>query len=330
MTYEEFRDELLEQIVQKSEWGITAGNVRFYNEGYTAPDDPEDLDFIRSSNMRYHNTESDVLVGDYMLLDVGDKNKPHNQCRFELCKFYEYFQKEGWDSVWGIIKKNINLCYEVQSTGVLGSIENYEAVKERLIIRPINYADNKHGLKDAVYKKTGDIALVLYVILYDNEQDLGTSKIPQLAFETWNKPFDEVWDAAIANTYIIAPPRMYMTAIDCYKPPYEKGAFMAVGSKMKSFGKLQIPVVTTVKQINGATAMFYPGVKERIAQMAGGSFYVAFTSMHEAKIHCYKTIPPHIIRKNVRDLNKNFNKKEEVLTNKVYFYDAKKKTFEVI
>ena len=42
------------------------------------------------------------------------------------------------------------------------NITDYEFIRNRLIVRPINFTDNKYELKDCVYKKIGDIALVLY------------------------------------------------------------------------------------------------------------------------------------------------------------------------
>lgn len=45
---------------------------------------------------------------------------------------------------------------------------------------------------------------------------------------------------------------------------------------------------------------------------------------------CYKTISPHATLKNLIRVNKGFNKKEDVFKNKVYFYDAEKKTFEAM
>ena len=165
--------------------------------------------------------------------------------------------------------------------------------------------------------------------IQNKEQGLGTSKVNKGIFEKWNKTIDEVWEAALTNTYVLAPPRMYMSPFDRIAPAYEKGAFMALGSKMKSFGKTSVPSVTTIKQVNGAIAMFYPGVKEKIASMAGGSYYVAFTSIHEAEIHCANTIPPRSILRNLKSVDKAFGP-EETLSKKVYFYDAEKGTFDVM
>lgn len=330
MTYDEFKDELMEQIVRKSEWGLSSANVKFYDDGFTAADNKEEQEFIRNTNIRYHKTESEVLIGDFMTLDIGQKGSTASQCRFELKTLYNDFNAKGWDAVWKYVKTNIDVCNQITGAEVLQFMDNYEAVKEKLIIRPLNFTNHKYNLKEAVYKRIGDIALVLYIVIYENkEQGLGTSKINKDIFEKWDKDIDEVWEAALTNTYVLAPPRMYISPMERMNPPYEKGAFMALGSKMKSFGKLTVPSVTTVKQVNGAIAMFYPGVKEKIASMAGGSYYVAFTSIHEAEIHCYGTIPPKSILRNLKSVDKAFGP-EETLTKKVYFYDAEKEVFDVL
>lgn len=331
MTYEEFKDSFKEQLVQKSEWGVFESNVRFYNKGFSSPDNKKEQEFIRDTNIRYYKTESDVLISDFMTITIKDSEEDvKHQCRFGLQALYENFVDKGWEFVWKAVKENLDLGKQVFETGVLSMVNDYQAVKERLIIRPINYTDHKYNLKEAVYRQTGDIALVLYLIIYeDDKKGLGTTKIHKKTFEAWQKGIDEVWEAALTNTYVLAPPRMYMTPFDRMNPPYERGAFMALGSKMKSFGKLSIPSVTTVKQVNGAIAMFYPGIKEKIASMAGGSYYAAFTSIHEAEIHCINTISPKTILKNIQKVNKAFDP-EETLTRKVYFYNAEKGTFNAL
>ena len=124
-----------------------------------------------------------------------------------------------------------------------------------------------------------------------------------------------------------AQPRLYVNPLDTYKPPYHLGAFMALNSDIKSLSKLSIPCITSTKQTNGAIVMFYPGVKERIAELYNNSFYVAFTSVHDIRIHCIGSIPPRKILDNVKHMNATFPK-EDILSRKVWFYDKDKKTFE--
>ena len=88
-------------------------------------------------------------------------------------------------------------------------------------------------------------------------------------------------------------------------------------------------MVTTTRQLNGAIAMFYPGVKERLAELFDGSFYIAFTSLHEARVHRVGSISPRRIHRALNDINERFPK-NEVLSRMVYLYDAQEKSMEMM
>lgn len=327
MTYEEFKEEFLSSLAQKSAWGISKENIQYYQDGLTADGDEERLKFIHNTNIRYHQTEADVLIGDYVVISEQKCENILSENRFYINQLFEVFQKNGWDRIWEIVKDSLEVGRRTEETGILEQMSNYEAVKEHLIIRPINYNDHRYELKDCIYKQVGDIALVLYVIIYDNKvQGLGTAKVPKSVFEEWELELDIVWENALLNTNVTAPPRMYMTPMECYNPPYTKGAFMAVGSKEVDISGMMAPIITTTRQTNGAIALFYPGVKERLAQLAKGSFYVAFTSIHEAKVHPEGTIPPLQVLRNLKGVNKAFDP-TEILSRKVFYYDAEKETF---
>lgn len=329
MNYKEFTKTLVEQLAQKREWDISTDNIKCYNNGFTS-DNKEELEFIRDTNIRYHKSESDILIGNYIVLVKEGENKITSMSRFSVDSLYQSYKKDGWDQIWKVIKDNLDISKRVDSTGLLEQINDYEAIKEHLIIRPVNFTDNRYELKECVYKKIGDIALILYLVVYDNEeQGLGTVKVPKPAFELWNLNMENVWEHALLNTNVMAPPRMYFKPDECYKAPYTKGAFMALGSDMAKIGFSQVPLITTTKQTNGAIALFYPGVKERVAKMAGGSFYVAFTSIHEARIHCKGSIAPLQILQQLKQVNKTFDP-NEILTRKVFYYDSEKGTFEAL
>ena len=83
------------------------------------------------------------------------------------------------------------------------NITDYEFIRNRLIVRPINFTDNKYELKDCVYKKIGDIALVLYVLLYNDEKmGLGTVKAQKAFIDKWEKDYGERWEDALRNTNV--------------------------------------------------------------------------------------------------------------------------------
>lgn len=327
MTEKEFTDAFMQGLLQKEEWHLTPESITYYEDGLTAsPDDKETLEIIRNTNIRYHKTESDTLIGSFVVIRLQEDGL-QNMCRFETAYLYQSYQEQGWDYVWEIVRQNLNAINTFCSSDVFSALDQYEAAKKHLIIRPLNFNDHRFRLKDHMYRRIGDIALVLYMVISENkEQGLTTSKVPKAAYDKWGVSEDQIFEEALMNTYVLAPPRMYLNPMDTLNPPYAKGAFMAVGSGMDKILPMQIPTVTTIKQTNGAIAMFYPGVKEKIAQMAGGNFYVAFTSIHDAQIHCEKSFPPRNILKNLKGVLAEFDP-SEILSRKVFLYDAQTKEF---
>lgn len=76
--------------------------------------------------------------------------------------------------------------------------------------------------------------------------------------------------------------------------------------------------------------MFYPGVQEKISEICGGSYYVSFTSIDDVRIHPKGTLQPRQILQLLKDVNKGFNKPEDILSRKLFFYNHEKKMLDVM
>lgn len=328
MTYEEFCGVLLQKLEdRKDELGYN--KVKYYPDGFTS-EDREELMTIRDTNIRYNKTESDVLSGDFVILYVESVSA--HICRFTCRGLYRSYEENGWEGVWTDINSRLADGKRLAKMDIMELIDRneYDALKEKIFIRPLNYNDHRYELKDYVYRRVGDIVLVLYLLASDERtgerHDVSSMKLPRVMMESWDLTEDEVWENAMSSTYMMSPPRMYLNPMDTYNPPYHRGAFMALNTDIKSLSMMAVPTVTTTTQMNGAIAMFYPGVKERIAELFGGDFYVAFTSIHEGRLHKKGTIPPRQILDRVKEMNRMLDP-SEVLTRKVYLYESASKEF---
>ena len=87
---------------------------------------------------------------------------------------------------------------------------------------------------------------------------------------------------------------------------------------------------TITNQINGAVAIFLPGVAKRLGEMMGNDLYIAFTSMHEAAIHNCEKVYPETIRESLKDLNREMPSDDDFLSEKVYYYNRGKDRIEVV
>lgn len=328
MTYEEFRGELLKELEEKKE-EFGYDEIKYYADGYTS-EDPVELSTIRDTNIKYRKVESDILLGDYIILTL--KGRFNHLCRFECKYLHDSYNKDGWEGVWAIIRSNLAVCRKYSKHDIMELMEknDYDLLKEKIFIRLLNFNDHRYEFKDHVYRRTGDMAFVLYLFVSDEHvgerHDVMSIKLPRTMMESWDLSEDEIWDNALTNTYVMSPPRMYLNPMDTYKPPYHRGAFMALNSNITSLSPMAVPTITTTTQMNGAIAMFYPGVMERIAELFRDDYYIAFTSIHDARVHKKGIISPRQILATLKDTNKAFDP-SDTLSHKVYLYEAATKKF---
>ena len=327
MDYQEFCACFKEEILKNEIVKLTEEDYRFYPDGFTT-EEPLDLAFIRNTNVKYNNLESDVLRGDFAELTVRRENNGASSARFHLNEMYARYREMGWDGFWQEIIEGLPDILTPIQDDVLNHIREYPVIKNKLIIRPINYDDNRLALKNCIYRREGDIALVLYLIVFEAAHNLNTTKITREIFGFWGREVEEVWQEAMTNTYIKAMPRMYVSPADAVNPPYHRGAFMALNSDITKIGPMKFPVVTTTRQINGAIAMFYPGVMEKIAQLYDSDYYVVFSGTCEARLHRRSEANPRMLLSLLKDMNKQFP--EELLSRKIYLYHRETAALEML
>lgn len=328
-SYKEFCDALKMKILGNPSWGVTQENYKFYAKGFQGEKDSKEQEFVVATNLRYYGEASEVLQGDFIALNLHTAGETECMCRFSMEYLFAEYEEGDWEKVEYILQENISLAAKTNLDHMIANLTEYEVMKERLMIRPINYSDNSYELQNHVYKLCGDIALVLYATLYNDQRGLGAIKMPKRVIESWNVNVDTLFEEALTNTYIQAQPRLYTALWDTLYPTMEKGIFMSVNGDVQAIEKFQVPIVTTTRKINGAIAMFYPGVKEKIAELIGSSYYVAFTSIHEARVHHCDSISHKMIEESLREVNESFDT-ADVLSRVVFYYNAERKTFQPV
>jgi len=214
------------------------------------------------------------------------------------------------------------------------NLDTHEEITKRLIVRPLNWFNLKEHFENIPFlcRKVGkDLILAVYILLNDDRENglLQTKVLPLEIIEEWDKDEDEIFALALENTQNYAPARLYTNIFDIEHTPEPEADFMADEFQRNKIRKDVTLLVTTKRKTNGAIAMFYPGVKERLAELLDGNYYVAFTSIHEAMIHREGEIDPITIRRNVRETNRIFGP-DETLTNEVWFFNKENGTFEEI
>lgn len=230
--------------------------------------------------------------------------------QWELRKLYGEFQRSGWRCVIAGIEEQIRVQRFVYTYHV--------------VVRPLNFTRRREELVNGVYKRFGDISLVLYASLFENEDEV-MMQISRDTVRKWKMPEKTLLEEALRTTCALCPPRLYRSTDMQGTADSEEGIFMPEESGRKICIQndekegIQGYRLTALGCANGAVALFYPGVLERLAELFGGDYYIGFTSVHEAVVHPvrYKVLQEMktaILRANV------LCDSREMLTDKVYRY----------
>ncbi|MGN1458546.1 MAG: DUF5688 family protein [Acutalibacteraceae bacterium] len=138
-----------------------------------------------------------------------------------------------------------------------------------MILRPLNYRLHMGELKGCVYKKIGDFVLALYQFVGKSGNVLTSSKIKKDELKKWGKEdkVEEVMQDALKNTARLFPACVYSKRrkenIDFLQEDCSKNDISAMDNAI---------LLSTFEVTNGAMALFYPGVAEKMSSIMGGAF----------------------------------------------------------
>ena len=205
----------------------------------------------------------------------------------------------------------------------------YDLVKEGLFIRLINFERNKAALEDSFYKRIGEIAMVLYEKIADEDEGIVSCKVPLKYVDGWDLNKEEVFMAALRNTASMMPPKAYEWVKIIMNPDYE-GDDIYDPDYIPAKG-ITGSCLSTSRKTNGAVGIFYPGVARLFCdKMDTDDIYMVFTSVHEVMIHNANDIEPENLKLVLEDMIREEISEEDVLTHCVYHYNAKTDRIEML
>lgn len=275
--------------------------------------------------------EEPRTAGDRLFIICTEDNDKKEVCGVHTRDLYEKYCDGTKMEV--LLKDVLEQIQDLKQSGILGrvlEIECYDKVKDSLCVRLLNRKKYAWDLEDAVYKKIGDMALVLYMKIGECKGVLTTMKIRESMMADWNMEVDEIFEKAILNSYCEAPPRIFSWKKWIMNLNYHGEAFMDMVKDYELNHGTAGNCLSTSKKTNGAVAIFYPGVADRIAQLLDDNFYMVFTSVHEVMIHSESESEPDHLKCVLKDTIKKATPEEDFLTNKIYHYDRHDREFSIV
>lgn len=280
MEYKEYFSVIMEQLRAQ----VGEDSLRFYAKGYR-PANKDEKEFVKDTNRRYFNSATGVcLLGDTITVALPQKSSSI-ESTVRVMPSLNFEEGTPIEKVLKKLRGDIDalLSNEDYTENIeLRGAYDYDIVKDQLILRPLNYYRHVNDLQDAVYEREGDIAVVLYQLVKDSAPNLLTSKIKRVEIEKWGKldELETVFRDAMENTMRLFP------AVVCDAKAEEEINFLEtdIASAEEISMSNGCILLSTSRTTNGAIAIFYPGVRDKLHKLLGESFFVVFMNINDVMI----------------------------------------------
>ena len=236
----------------------------------------------------------------------------------------EYYQQfEEGMTMEEVIVSILNLYREIRYTPEWGEmgIELFEQIKELIAYRLIGREKNRELLEEVPHRDYLDMAIVFYLLLEVGSHGSATMLIRNEHVEMWQVSSEKIFSYAAENTVRLLPAEFKsMEAIlkeletqDQVEEiiDYEaKGGMYVLSNEIRSYG---------------ASVILYDQMLQNLADKIKESYYVLPSSVHEVIIvPASKSMESIELEAMVTEINETQVEDEEVLSNRVYFYDKEK------
>ena len=203
---------------------------------------------------------------------------------------------------------------------------DYETARKRLFIRVSDAELNRKMLEDLPHRVIEGLALTCHLFFVSEDRHLYTTAVTRSLCGDYGISEEELMEEALRNSPKVFPPR--------FQPLEERIRELEGEAEVIRISPQPGPKLyelTNREQINGASALFYPGMMEEIAHRLEDSYFILPSSVHEVMILPEgEGADPGILKEIVRGANMQCLGDGDRLSDNVFHYDMKAKRFETV
>ncbi len=198
------------------------------------------------------------------------------------------------------------------------AIDDYNKIKQNIIVRIVNYEKNKLQLENCPYIPFNDLAITFRWLAHKDDVGIATSLISNNEIERWDVSIGELYRVAIENSRRIFPAKI--TNMKALFNEYIEECREYIDDYKDD--QIKLYVLTNEIGINGATSMIYKDILKKFADQKESNLYILPSSVHEV------IIVPEIyvddkdyLKEIVKSANKTVVGLMDVLSDTVYYYN---------
>lgn len=226
-----------------------------------------------------------------------------------LKSFYEQWQ-EG-KTLETIVKEMIRIWQKAnnQKMNVPESFFDFNKGKERLFFRLVNTGMNGDLWMKTPFLPWNDLALTVRWLVEESEEGISSILITEKEVERWGVSVEEIFKQAKVNTERLFPAKVI--------------EFSSLFPQLSTVdGKRKMYILTNTKEVNGATALCYPGVVWELAKKLDRNLFILPSSIHEViLVEEHDRMSANDFYDMIRQANDTVVKEEDILSYQLYYCD---------
>lgn len=230
-----------------------------------------------------------------------------------------------------IIAEDVLALYE-ETKGLVPEISDndftYEKIKDKVVYQIVDAKQNRRRLLDLKFSEAGSGFAKIYCIAVSKDASIPiTNKMAAYYDYDSRKLFED----AERNTPLLHP----ATFTDINAAIF--GSFMGNRKEAPLLSECEkinpdtlMYVLSNADGVNGAASIFYPDVKEKIAELIDDSYYVLPSSIHEVLIlPCNRDVDAKTLTVMVKEINDTHVSAADRLSDTVMKYDKEQKELKI-
>ncbi len=337
MNYEEFLDYIKENILEyyltqkeqtESEESDTVSSKESQSGDKTQSISPEQELYDVELHQVIKN--NGIVLDSITILRKGEQISPN----IYLNTYYDSYKMGKPISA---IMEEILRQYQngkAETNLTIDDITDFATVKDKIILRLVNYEKNKEQLKNCPYKRYLDLAITFRYIANKDTMGIASSLISNHEFSCWNIDIDELYPIALFNTMREFPWQMESLVriiANCLKTKASEslsGELLAEIERMEEQEHgVNMFVLTNDMGVNGATCILYDNVIRNFARVQDSNLFLLPSSVHEIMIVPEdEDMEPEFLAELVVDANRSTVGYIDLLSDHIYYYDREKDT----
>ena len=214
------------------------------------------------------------------------------------------------------------------------NIYDFDDYKERIFYRIVHYEKNKEQLEKIPHKRFLDFAITYHCMLSNYLNILQSFTVTKDLLSYWDITEKDLYSYAILNTPKLFPPKletmdalfeniMYgkkKTREESEKISYDDAVRECI-MKLESSPTEPMYVISNTIGTNGASTILYPKYIDALADALHSNLFLLPSSIHEFIVIPEGDYEIQALEDMVTEVNETRVQPEEVLSNRVYFYD---------